>query len=623
MRSLIYILFILINYTVLSVNAQPVIKLQQINSGFTQPICIDFMQDYMYVTQKNGIIRVVDPMGNTLSQPFLDISTLTINAGERGLLGFAFHPDYVNNGYFFVNYTQTGTNSTILARYSRSGSNPFEADPASALVLSTIPQPFENHNGGDIKFGPDGMLYISSGDGGSGGDPGNNSQTITAGNRLGKILRYDVGDGSVFNIPPDNPFFGQPAFEQSIWAYGIRNAWKFNFGSSGIWIADVGQNAREEINLQPAGLAGVNYGWRCYEGNLPYNTSGCGPIGNYTFPVYDYEHALGRSVTGGYQYAGIEYPLLSGYYVCADFITGRFFTVHNEDGSWVGAPNEVHASNNWATFGQDSEGNMYVAGLSNGNIYKIVEFCSDYIPTAVFDEGELSIDFFGDAIESDVSVQWFLDGSPIPNANSAVYIPVVDGNYSVRVTHNIENCVIMSDELFVDVTILRLNIIDWDLFCDPSSVGFNLSWTRDNSLERIVFQVSSDQRTWIDIQELKANPELDYWKAEFPRTGETYVRIMTENVFGELSFSPVRFLDCPLDVITIFPSPAKESFTISSLNYMQEVEMFDIEGRVVQSWRFSNDRTELPLHNHPPGIYVIQAIFKNGSRHQTKLVIGD
>src|SRR5690606_14892877 len=145
-------------------------------------------------------------------------------------------------------------------------------------------------------------------------------------------------------------------------------------------------------------------------GTAPYNTAGGGPAGSYTFPVFEYDHSFGSSITGGYQYAGTEYPLLSGYYVCADISTGRFFTVHDNGGTWLGAPNEDHNNFQFATFGQDPEGNMYVAGLSNGIIYKIHEFCSDYIPTAVYDQGELSIDYFGDAEESDVSVQWYLDG---------------------------------------------------------------------------------------------------------------------------------------------------------------------------------------------------------------------
>ncbi len=621
MRSTIYLIFILLQLTAISLVAQPVIKLQQVRTGFTQPICIDFMEGYMYVTQKNGIIRVVNPGGTTLGPPFLDISSLIVNLGERGLLGFAFHPDYVNNGYFYVNYSQTGTNSTILARYSRSMSDPFQADPGSALILSTIAQPFENHNGGDIKFGPDGMLYIASGDGGSGGDPQNNSQNRN--NKLGKILRYDVGDGTSFTIPANNPFVGIPDTDPSIWAYGLRNPWRFSFGASGIWIADVGQSAREEVNLQPSNLGGVNYGWRCYEGNATYNTAGCGPASNYTFPVYEYTHSLGSSITGGYQYAGTEYPLLSGVYVCADYISGRFFTVQDDEGTWVGAANEVHAAFQWATFGQDAQGNMYVAGLGNGNIYKIVEFCSDYIPTAIFDEGELSIDFYGDVSPTDVTIQWYLDGIPIPNATTAIYIPVVDGDYYVQVTHNTEDCEIASAELFVDVTILDLNILDWQLNCESRGVISNLSWAKDAQLDRMVIQISSDQKTWLDIQELKANPELEYWKLEFPRSGESYVRILSENIYGEVSFSPVKYLNCPLDGISIFPSPAKQSFTISSLNYITEVELFDIEGRVVQSWRFNGDKTELSLNNHPPGLYLVQATLENGSRHQTKLVIGD
>ncbi len=356
---------------------------------------------------------------------------------------------------------------------------------------------------------------------------------------------------------------------------------------------------------------------------MPYNTSGCGQIGDYTFPVYEYEHSLGSSITGGYQYAGTEYPLLSGYYVCADYMTGRFFTVNDDGGTWVGAPNEDHNNFQFATFGQDAEGALYVAGLGNGIIYKVVEFCSDYIPTAVFDEGELTIEFAGDVSASDVTVQWYLDGIVIPNATGVIYIPVVDGNYSVEVTHNIEACVITSVELFVDVTILNLNIREWNLTCENDRVYLDLTWFTDDQMDRVVVQVSSDNSNWINVQELKANPEQENWKTDFPRSENAYVRVMSEDMFGNLSFSPVKFLDCPLDGITIFPSPAKQSIFITSLNYMKEVELFDIEGRVVQSWRFNNDRMELNLNNHPPGMYIVQATMENGAFYQTKLVIGD
>jgi glucose/arabinose dehydrogenase len=621
MRTQLYLLIFSILMYSMSVISQPVIKLQQVKTGFALPICIDFMQNYMYVTEQDGVIRVVDPMNNTLSAPFLDISTLVHNEGERGLLGFTFHPDYLNNGYFYVNYSRTGDFATVLARYSRSAGDPFQADPGSALILNVISQPYTNHNGGDIKFGPDGRLYITSGDGGSGGDPQNYSQNLNT--QLGKILRYDVSNGTTFTIPPTNPFVGIPNTDPSIWAYGLRNAWRFNFGASGIWIADVGQSAREEINLQPSGLGGVNYGWRCYEGSITYNTDGCGSMSSYTFPVAEYNHSFGSSITGGYQYAGTEYPLLSGYYVCADYISGRFFTVHFNGTSWVGEPNEDHNDFQFATFGQDALGNMYVAGRGNGIIYKVVEFCSDYIPTAVYVDGELTIDYFGNAVVGDVSVQWYLDGNLITGANAPTFVPVVDGDYSVEVSHNIEDCILTSTELFVDVTILDLNIKDWNVKCENNNIYFDLSWFEDDQLERVVVQVSSDNKTWINVQDLETKPGQQNWSLEFPRSNESYIRIMSEEASGELSFSSVKFLNCPLEGISIFPSPAKQSFTISSLNFIQEVELFDINGKVVQSWKFNNEKGELNLDNHPHGMYIIQAKMENGFFHQTKLMIGD
>lgn len=340
------------------------IDLELIASGFSFPVNItNAGDDRLFISEQTGKIKIVAPDGQVESTPFLDLSSLTVAQGERGLLGLAFSPDYAENGEFYVNYTNLQGN-TVIARYTVS-TNPNIANPSGQIIL-TIDQPFSNHNGGNINFGPDGYLYISMGDGGSGGDPQNNAQNLTT--LLGKILRIDVDD-TTYNIPDDNPFVGTSGYDE-IWSYGMRNAWKFSFDTTTneIWIADVGQNQIEEINRQSADLGGLNYGWRCYEGNGSYNTTGCDSASSMVFPVATYSHTNGRcSITGGYVYRGSQYPELQGKYFFADYCGQEIGIVHQDNTlAWInGLPSAFFTS-----FGEDAQKELYVAGSSK--LYKIV-----------------------------------------------------------------------------------------------------------------------------------------------------------------------------------------------------------------------------------------------------------
>ncbi|WP_321539555.1 PQQ-dependent sugar dehydrogenase [Flavobacterium piscinae] len=246
--------------------------------------------DRLFVVQRGGLIRIVNPNGTVNTTPFLSLTSIITAGGERGLLGLAFHPDYATNGRFYVNYTRSGDGATVIARYNVSDTDENIANANSGEILLTIAQPFSNHNGGSLNFGPDGYLYIGMGDGGSGGDPNNYGQNLNS--LLGKMLRIDVNGETGYTIPADNPY-ADIAGEDEIWSVGMRNPWKFSFDrqTGDLWIADVGQNAIEEINKAASSEAGLNYGWRCYEGNSPYNTTGCGGSSNYTFPVAQYTHA--------------------------------------------------------------------------------------------------------------------------------------------------------------------------------------------------------------------------------------------------------------------------------------------------------------------------------------------
>ena len=388
--------------------AQPDIDFELVASGFDKPVDITNAGDgtnRLFVVEREGFIRIIElnNSNNVLATPFLDINTLVDHSGgEQGLLGLAFHPDFSTNGYFYVNYTRDpgpGLDRTVIARYSINDGNPDVADPASAFTILEIEQDFGNHNGGDLNFGPDGYLYIAMGDGGDGGDPNCRSQDMTQ--LLGKMLRIDV-DGTApapassnlcglvtnYGIPGDNPFTGVTAECNEIWASGLRNPWRVSFDSQtgDLWIADVGQNNREEINVEPSGTSGgTNYGWKIMEGNFchdpdpidtdcPAATASCFDSG-YTAPIFEYNHGLGCSVTGGFVYRGTQHPNMIGLYLLMDYCSNRLWTIEPDTPpNWIVSGPFVMGVSNVTTFGEDENNELYIGhNSSNASIYKVID----------------------------------------------------------------------------------------------------------------------------------------------------------------------------------------------------------------------------------------------------------
>ncbi len=377
MKSLLLLISII---CCIYLQAQPSLVIESFATGLSQPVDIAHANDdRLFIVERGGLIKIVYPNGSVESTPFLDIDArVNSSAGERGLLGLAFHPDYETNGYFFVNYTDSG-GDTKVSRFSRDANNPNLADPNSEKLIYAVDQPFTNHNAGDIAFGPDGYLYIPLGDGGSGGDPGDRSQATL--NPLGKILRLDIDtdENTPYAIPSDNPFLGSSTVLDEVWAIGLRNPWRFSFDreTGDMWIGDVGQNAWEEIDFQPASsTGGENYGWRCYEGNDVFNLNGVCPDANtLTYPVFVYPHLddnVCRSVTGGFVYRGNNHPDLEGYYVYADFCTGIIGGIAPDgEGGW-NHDNLLDWNNSQiVTFGEDAEGELYFAAIGQGIIYQV------------------------------------------------------------------------------------------------------------------------------------------------------------------------------------------------------------------------------------------------------------
>lgn len=347
--------------------------------GFDLPVDIQSPRDgtwRVFIVEQTGRIKVMENL-EVLPEPFLDLRAKVISGGERGLLGLAFPPDFASKQHFYVNYTE-GRGApdlrTVVARYRVSAADPNRADPDSEERILVINQPFDNHNAGQLAFGPDGYLYVGTGDGGSGNDPlgsGQNPQTL-----LGKMLRIDVESGvQPYAIPESNPFRGNPAVRDEIWALGLRNPWRYSFDrhTGDLYIADVGQNRREEINFEPAGSAGgVNYGWAIVEGTL-CNTPGCN-LAAFTAPVFDYTQSGSQSVTGGYAYRGWAHDDWQGTYFFGDFTSGRLWALRRSRFQVEGRELLRLAGWNISTFGEDEGGDILFARYrpgANGEIWKL------------------------------------------------------------------------------------------------------------------------------------------------------------------------------------------------------------------------------------------------------------
>jgi glucose/arabinose dehydrogenase len=355
-----------------SAAAAPVIALQPFVSGLSSPVDLQPSRDgtgRLFVVEQGGTIRVIKA-GKLLATPFLNLTKIVQSGGEEGLLGLAFHPAYKTNGRFFVNYTRvvSGQLQTVIAEYHASTTNRDVADPAGAIVLK-VNQPFDNHNGGQLAFGPDGYLYIGLGDGGDQGDPLKNGQRLST--LLGKMLRIDVDSGAPYKIPPTNPFIGRTGVKPEIWAYGFRNPWRFSFDlqSKKLYIGDVGQDAFEEIDI---GTIGGNFGWNVMEGFHCYPIgSTCNQSGK-ILPIAEVPHPEAEAIIGGFVYRSTVIPGLSGYYVFGDFITGMIWGLKQVSGTWQ-RTTLLSTGRGISAFGRDASGTLYVIDYLNGAIFKIVQ----------------------------------------------------------------------------------------------------------------------------------------------------------------------------------------------------------------------------------------------------------
>lgn len=383
-RNLLYVIILLL-ITGTSIKAQYTLQNAFPNLSFNNAVFLTHAADStdrIFIVEQAGRIKVFPNSSNASSaKEYLNITDRVSSGGEKGLLGLAFHPDYETNGYFYVNYTASNPERTVISRFQVTN-NPDSANKNNEFQILTFSQPYGNHNGGWIGFGPnDGYLYIATGDGGSGGDPENRAQNITV--LLGKILRIDVDGGTPYAIPPTNPFIDSTNAEvrKEIFAWGMRNPWRCSFDpvTGWLWAGDVGQYDWEEIDIIENGK---NYGWRCYEGNHVFDMSLCN-YPEYIFPIWEYSHGAECSITGGYVYRGINVPALEGKYIYGDYCSKKVWSLEYDG---INPPNNqllLTAPSALTSFGVDQNNELYLTS-SNDNIYR-------FTPTVTSSENEITV----------------------------------------------------------------------------------------------------------------------------------------------------------------------------------------------------------------------------------------
>ena len=617
------------------------IELELFASGFNKPVGMYHAGDdrLFVVEQDQADIEIIDSEGNDIGT-FIDLTGLVQTGGERGLLGLAFHPNYAENGYFYVNYYNTSAR-TIVARYSVNPDNPNDALENSAVVLLNIPQPFANHNGGHIEFGPDGYLYVGMGDGGSAGDPQNLAQNNSSFH--GKMLRLDVDGGDPYAIPADNPFVGSPAILPEIWATGLRNPWKFCFDSQtgDLWMGDVGQNAWEEINFQAASsTGGENYGWRCYEANNTYNTNGCAGASNYTFPAVAVQHTNQNdycSITGGRVYRGSAYPAMQGHYLFTDYCAGDIRAVVTTDGENFTTHQALSNQGfGFVAFAEDINNEMYIVNTVSGQIFRVKDQCQAFAP-------EISQEGINLVSSSGAQYQWYLNEVALGGATSQSLTPIGSGSYYAIVT-NSQGCTKQTNSIGIDCegligcTIEGACNYNSDALCDDGTCTF---------IE--AFAISGPTQAVENTTATYTYPETAGSTYEWTVVGGTIasgqgtatieVNWEMPTVFASILVQETNSDGCVGDMVDLgieittginefsdvqfrmFPNPANETVTVEiSENGQAIVEFYDATGRMVMAKLLTPGRHRLEIAHLRTGNYTV-VIHQNGESTTRQLTI--
>ncbi|MFS8083058.1 MAG: PQQ-dependent sugar dehydrogenase [Ginsengibacter sp.] len=615
-------------------------------SGINSPIDIKHCgDDRLFVADRAGKIRVINSDGTLRTTPFLDISSKISSAtsGEEGFLGIVFSPDYKANGKFYVDYTSNiaGQLTSVVEEYKVSADSNV-ANPASSLTLLTQAQPYNNHNGGNLMFGKDGYLYIDFGDGGSGGDPQGNGQNTTT--FLAKILRIDVSNSSAaspYAVPPTNPFYSNatPGIKKEIWAYGVRNPWRGSVDrlTGDLWIADVGQDAVEEIDFQAAGaLGGRNYGWNIMEGNQCYNPStGCNTAG-LTMPIFTYTHAIGNSIIGGYVYRSAQSKELFGTYIFADYVKKWVDGIKQSGGTLSGPVihliTNAQALGNPVSLGEDRYGDQYILFNGNTTVYKLEDTSYLRHPKAYFTtipQGGGIYEF--QALEGrNITYQWLQNNAPINGAITSTYSTSADGSYKLVVTNSLGNK--DTSDAYV-LGVLPLSLVSLD--AQRTANGIRLNWTTSSeqnmdgfSVQKYLSSGNYEDINYIKSKSINGNSSsvihYSFTDANAIVSLRNAYRLKITNRDASISFSKVVYVEGQsLDAYTIFPNPAKDYFNVLIKNYTHPISLaiFDNLGKVVKRQKIESANTEVDVHGLK-GLYFIR-IYDNeiGKITRSKIVI--
>ncbi len=633
-------LFLIISHQAVAQKLAAIPYVAGINAPIDLKHCGD---DRLFVADRAGRIRVINGDGTLRPTPFLDItSKISSTGGEEGFLGIVFSPGYKSSGKFYVDYTSNiaGQLTTVIQEYKVSAADSNIADASTALTILTQSQPYSNHNGGNLMFGKDGYLYINLGDGGSGGDPAGNGQNKNT--FLGKILRIDVSNSSAaqpYTVPSSNPFYNDatPGIKKEIWAYGVRNPWRSSIDrlTGDLWIADVGQSAVEEIDYQPANAeGGRNYGWRIMEGTACYSpSSGCNQSG-LTLPIFDYTHAVGNSITGGYIYRSAQSKSLFGTYIFADYVARWIDGIKQSNGALSGSVihfiTNAQATGNPVSFGEDRYGDQYILFNGNSTVYKLEDTSSVRQPKAYFRPTNLGTgSFLLEGLQGrNLTYQWLKNEVIIPGATSHDYTTSEKGSYTLIVT-NALNLKDTSDVFLLGSSVdlasftakkSSANIIalNWKTTSELNVSGYTIERRKDSESDFSGIGFIASQST-----NGSSSHELDYDFNDSSATNYTRLsyRLKIEYTDGSFSYSEIRFitLDITKNAYLLFPNPAKGHVQIYLNEFTHPVIMilYDNSGKKVkeQTINQQNATIDLPASK---GVYIIQLSDKDGSNKVRK-----
>ena len=617
-------------------------------SGLTLPIDLKNCGDErLFVAERPGRIRIINADSTLRPTPFLDISSKisSYTNSEEGFLGIVFSPNYKTDRKFYVDYTAniSGQLTSVIEEYKADPADSNLALTTSLIILSQA-QPYDNHNGGNLMFGKDGYLYINVGDGGSGGDPQGNGQNKNT--FLGKILRIDVSNSSVaqpYAIPTSNPFYNSaiPGIKTEIWAYGVRNPWRSSVDrlTGDLWIADVGQGAIEEIDFQGVNAAGGrNYGWNTMEGSACYNpSSGCNQTG-LTLPIYDYPHAVGKSITGGYIYRSAQSKSLFGAYIFADYVQKWVDGIRESNGTLSGSVTHyitnAQATGNPVSFGEDRYGDQYILFNSNGTVYKLEDTSYLRKPKAYVTVAPGNGSFLFQGIEGrNLTYQWLKNDIIIPGATSPDYTTSAPGTYTLAVTNilNISDTSAPFTFGTLPLSITSFNAqkitehriqLQWSIASEQNISGYSIMRKLNN-------EANFSSIGFVDSKSMNgiSNNELDYSFTDSAalNNSKIFYRLQIQNMDGSYTYSDIRSITFNgiKNSFSFYPNPAKGIVQINIEDFDKPLimVMYDNMGKKIKEQYLNQQNTKIGLSGLH-GIYIVQLSDKDGSNvTRNKLVI--